>query len=675
MKILISIIFIFLISCSDKSNLESDASDFFEQETTVEINDGDNLEELKISSPLKPQNPTTLSQKNCPNGWKKECINSKICFCKFESLQQNCPENWIKSKKIIEITSQKDWKKQIENAPDNSVFKFDEGIFEGNLKIENKNFIFIGTKGKTVIKSDLDNPILENINGSLKVCNITFDSKRGIISNGNLFLTNVEIKNSFGIGIEIDSHKAELDSVLIQDIKSPENGTAKAILIDNDAEVKILNLALLNNKNAGILLCKSEGCTAKLFFDNIFIKDTLLNKNGHLGYGFVAQKKSEITGKNLTILNGKTFGLSVLGSKNDEFFPKTSIENVVINNISSQKDEQYGYGVFLEDNQQTKLNNIFVSNFQNAGILISGCKTADCKNSKIEISNFMVQDAKSSLNNDFGDGIVVLDNVFATFSKGIVKNNFSYGVLVSNIKNQNHTIVNLDNVQILDTKPSKNDGFAGFGLGIFQNAFVDLKVAEISNNFSAGILIYGDSDFETTLKASDLRIFDNKSRKSDGEFGAGLICASNCELFMENSAISNNQESGIMCSGNSNATIKNSIITKTKARECFLQKNCSYNINSAMGQGLTVFDFSQVTLFNSIFDDNLIGVQLFNSKIFIDKNSKIEISNNKIGLNSWDLPNGFELQKIFSNCIFYKNETRFASDKQFSQKPVDFSKN
>jgi hypothetical protein len=674
----ITIFVLFFFACSghlDKSINRDDYNDNDVNDVDDKKQDMDYKSLLNIEDVQLPQLPQLPNVSQCSKGWKKVCLKSNVCYCDFKINEEKCPNNWFENKNIIEVNPG-NWLEKIKNSKTNSIIKFSSDIFVGNLKIENKNLVFIGSNNGTTIKSEKEKPVFENFNAKIKICNITFDSGTGIIANDDIFLTNVTVKNAKGIALDIYK-KAVLNSVLIKNTKSPQTGFAKGVLINNGSNVFVKNLALLNNKNGAILVCKKEdNCNVNFSFDNILIKNTLPNKNQNMGYGMTIQGNTVLNGNNLTILDGKTFGLYVVGSKNAENFPQISIDNLIVNNILPQYDGKYGWGIYLENNQKTKFNKLFVAKTSTSGILVDGCINNLCK-ANIVVSNFVFQDINPNFEDDFGDGVVLSNNIFAKFSKGIVNNTFSYGILISNIENKNQLDVILDNVKVLNTKPSKNDNFAGFGLGIFQGSSVLLTKSEISNNFSAGILVYGNELLNTKLTASDLVVNLNKSRKSDGEFGAGIICAINSEISIKNSKISDNQESGIMCSGNSKAVLNKVIVSKTKPRECFVQKNCSYSKGVSMGQGLTVFDSSVVILQNSIFENNITGLQFENSTAILplkDKKS-IVILKNDVGINSWNLSENFDIQKTFSNSIFDENKTRFVSDKQSAQKPVDFSKN
>ncbi|MAX13596.1 MAG: hypothetical protein CMG11_06110, partial [Candidatus Marinimicrobia bacterium] len=232
-----------------------------------------------------------------------------------------------------------------------------------------------------------------------------------------------------------------------------------------------------------------------------------------------------------------------------------------------------------------------------------------------------------------GDTIIVSDGEYAGYF------NIPPELTIISMNGPENTVINA------------NDGISfqtGFG-GINQTTLSGFTITGANNNGCGGIRL----GFEAQPLLENLIITNNHSIGEQENDGGGGICLDNTSAIIRNCTIQNNSSQlkggGILLKNGASATIDNCFIDSNSAENgggisiegssILLIDNSTISYNSAdhNGGGLFVSDNSNLSMNNSIIDNNYITLHGMGAGLLISSGSITSISDSEIIYNNINL--------------------------------------
>ena len=216
----------------------------------------------------------------------------------------------------------------------------------------------------------------------------------------------------------------------------------------------------------------------------------------------------------------------------------------------------------------------------------------------------------------------------------------------------------------------------GQGLNLVYGAIVDLKRVLIMNNMDAGIMIDGTNNLiedETILNIDDLNLKDTKSIENYYINGIGIGIQKGAILNLNRANIEKNREVGLFIIDNSSANIENVLISNTKVAECsqLSPESEFFCPGFEAGFGLVVVENSKVNFNNLIVDNNSsVGIQIVRKSMIYGQNLKV--ANHPIGFNIQQIPEDYVLLDGIKGLVMYNNFVNFDSQELQVPSVIDF---
>ena len=523
-----------------------------------------------------------------------------------------------------------------------------------------------------------------------------------------LIINNSTIENTRDIGlIALHNHNGyeeelggyvELNNFAVRkvDYEVKEEKSGVGLFLHEHIELNINNVLIDNASSAGVRL------NNKTFgnINNIIIQNTNYQEFNHeLGIGIGIENGTRVNFNQILIRNVYSTGFAINGSETD-----ISLNNFVIYNIKARdSDLTMGYGieltdnarvnldkglvsearsvaVFLNQNSFSEINNIIIKNTsheQNSkqggyALAIANESKANIKrgvfdnnedlsilitmkDTELNMEDVIIKNTKpnnESLEN--GAGIFADTGAICTIKRGILDNNYTSGVQIFS----KGTVFKLEDVIIKNTKPMESTKEAGVGIAVGEGAKLDFNNGVIDSNHLAGVIVFNKNS-EINIEKTIIK--NNKSEEKTLMGGMGLYADTEAIANLNQVFVQNNKDGGIVIDGeNTKVNLKKVKIENIKAADCFSlsEEDELYCENGDKVAGIGISNKATTTVEQvKISNSDFVGLALVNEGLL--SGSKLEINDNKVGINLYNVSEDYNLQDSVLELLLKNNETDF----------------
>ncbi len=583
-----------------------------------------------------------------------------------------------------------------ESSSDDSIIKLGKKakLNLGNLTIKDLSVDMHGDSvlhiDSSIIKNSSKPSVLIDAESTLTAERVFIDGSEtdciDAIYGGNIRLKEVTLKNCGTNGIALcDGSENCFSDLKAENLLISQCGE-RGIALRDGSTLELTGAVIEKAVRGGILLSGPADVVgvAQFTLKDVVVREIgTTEKNQKMGYGIAVVDAAFGSFENLVISDVRMFGLSVLGDSLFRGFPYATLKNGVITNVKAQKsDGILGRGFSVEYSGYVEAEKLLIHNVKTVGLLIIGREDAGppatLKGKDIIVEKVDFQDSDQS----DGEGIVLFENATAELQRVSVRDARTFGILVSveepPISEGYRTLFKAEDLEVSSTKPDKN-GIKGVGVGIFRNSEVDIKRALVKDNCHVGFFV-SSTEERSDVSVEDLLVTGTKATLETKSNGLGAAFQLNTKIHTRRMAAVDNRSLGIFITGSSEVEGSDISVSKNKIRECY-ESGCPELADLPMGYGIGIYDGATVKLADTEFIGNNTGIDLSGATLLAGeecsetgkgkKPSCLRFIENNVGLNAWNLPEGYDLDSELKKAVFYENGTNVTKEEQEPPAPIE----
>lgn len=400
-----------------------------------------------------------------------------------------------------------------------------------------------------------------------------------------------------------------IDSVLIRGTLPRESDgmLGRGVYIQGNVTATLSRVLVEKNKEAGVAVGAFEGTHATFSATDLIVRDTLPQKDnsGGEGIGIQVGNQDKVTVSFSRLLVERNIGAGIYASapSPDSHIAIEKADDLIVRHTRPDaRDQTMGRGIEIEDNVTAFFSRVLIEKNKEVGVFILTTNSESF--STVTAANLVVRDTEpQQVDQTAGRGIAVQGNVTATLSNTLVEKNTDVGFSVRVPLVATHAKITATNLIVRDTFP-QNDGTNGRGIIIEDNVTATFSHMLVERNSDAGVFMASFvSGTSPEITANDFIVRDTLLQGSDQTGGTGIAIQKTGTATLVRGLVERNAGTGIYVSASS----PESHITLKESTDLLVRHTGDATENAGdltFGRGIAIQDNVTATLSRTLVEKN-----------------------------------------------------------------------
>ncbi len=462
-------------------------------------------------------------------------------------------------------------------------------------------------------------------------------------------LESVLVDEARVIGVFVSEGELSGRDIVIRGTRSRESDLlwGRGLQAEFGGRVVIERAVIENNRDSGVY---TTNAGSHLSLSDAVVRDTLSQEDiSWFGVGFDVDNGGEGELSRVVLDSNRSVGVLVI----EEGSRLRASDVIVRDTLSREEDGLRGSGMVVQEGGQVEANRMVLEGNRMAGVFALSPDTTLTMNDVV-IRDNLSQEVEPRI----GRGLQIQEEAHVEIVRAVFDRNRGTSIMVEHTG----TVADLRDVLVRDTRSTEETNVHGRGLVVFDGARLTMERAAFVENRT--IALIADAP-HTVLEVTDIVVRDTRSQESDGFFGRGIGVQDGALLEVNRALIEKNRDVGLFAAGtNSLARIKSVVIRETLARECSTGDCGAYTagdgLNSLGGARLEAFSFL-------VTGNHRCGLQLAHGGYYdeydifhrADEGGTMDlhdgvVSYNRIGANVQT--GGFDIERLMDRVIYIDND-------------------